>query len=103
MSEPTVDGKGEAAVGRFQIVAVGKDGAVLLDTATGSSWSLSRDIDTLQLGWTPLTERWPGAALHHQPEQPGALEKGGAGETTSGIPPRTRPGSRWSWARQPRT
>ena len=51
----------QAAVGRFQVVTVGKSDAVLLDTATGSSWSLARDIDTLQLGWRPLEERWPEA------------------------------------------
>ena len=56
------------AVGRYQIVVIGKAGAVLLDTATGSSWSLARDIDTLQLGWRPLDGR-PSAILDHAAER----------------------------------
>ncbi len=66
IDEEAVDG---GAVGRYQIVVIGKEGAVLLDTATGSSWSLARDIDTLQLGWRPLDHRWPSAVLHHAPER----------------------------------
>jgi len=51
-----------AEIGRYQIVPYGKGEAVLLDTATGSSWSLARDLDTLQLGWRRLEERWPESA-----------------------------------------
>ncbi len=53
---------GTAEIGRYQIVPFGKGEAVLLDTATGSSWSLARDIDTLQLGWRRLEESWPESA-----------------------------------------
>ena len=79
----TVD---EGAVGRYQIVVIGKEGAVLLDTATGSSWSLARDIDTLQLGWRPLDGHWPSAAFPPSREE--------AGEA-SAAPWRPRRGSKW--------
>lgn len=61
-----------AVVGRYQIVAVGKGESVLLDTATGLSWSLARDVDTLQLGWRPLEERVPDAAPRQAPDRPRA-------------------------------
>ncbi len=97
-----VAGVGTAgAVGRYQIVVIGKEGAVLLDTATGSSWSLARDIDTLQLGWRPLDGR-PSAVLDHAAER--ALPHSLPGETP--LAPvdadgalaawwRPRHGSRW--------
>lgn len=91
-----MDGDAEGAVGRYQIVVVGKEGAVLLDTATGSSWSLARDIDTLQLGWRPLDQHWPAAMLHHAPSRPDADEVPAAWW-------RLRPGSKWPRARQPRS
>ena len=65
----------DSVVGRYQIVAVSKGESVLLDTATGASWSLARDVDTLQLGWRPLEERWPDAALRYAPHQPQALPR----------------------------
>ena len=73
----------EDAVGRYQIVVVGKEGAVLLDTATGSSWSLARDIDTLQLGWRPLDGHWPSAVLHGAPERALPLPREEAGEASA--------------------
>lgn len=76
--EGAVDG---SAVGRYQIVVVGKEGAVLLDTATGSSWSLARDIDTLQLGWRPLGGHLPPSRAETD-------------ETLAAWRPRR--GSRWS-------
>ncbi len=90
----------ENVVGRYQIVVIGKEGAVLLDTATGSSWSLARDIDTLQLGWRPLDHRWPSAVLHHAPERalplPGEapLSREAAGEASAGWW-RPRRGAKW--------
>ena len=80
-------------IGRYQIVAVGRGESVLLDTATGSSWSLARDIDTLQLGWRPLEERWPDTALGHAPDRPPAL----SGEEARGAAAWWKPrlGPRW--------
>ncbi len=104
MDQEAVDGR---AVGRYQIVVIGKEGAVLLDTATGSSWSLARDIDTLQLGWRPLDQRWPSAVLHNAPERtlplPGEaplfreawLSQAEAGEASAAWW-RPRHGSKWS-------
>ncbi len=69
IGEPTVSETAKAEVGRYQIVAVGKQDAVLLDTATGSSWSLARDVDTLQLGWQPLEEQWPDTAVRPEPNR----------------------------------
>lgn len=102
----------EGAIGRYQIVVIGKEGAVLLDTATGSSWSLARDIDTLQLGWRPLEERRPGAVLRHAPERSQSLLQdellpGGTRLTNTTINGqsaawwRPRFGSKWSRAQQP--
>lgn len=99
-----VDG---GAVGRYQIVVIGKEGAVLLDTATGSSWSLARDIDTLQLGWRPLDQRWPTAILDHASGRarplPGEapLSETEADEASAAWW-RPRHGSKWSRARQPK-
>ena len=78
-----------ALVGRYQIVAIGKGESVLLDTATGLSWSLARDVDTLQLGWRPLEESWPEAAFHQPPDRPRALpEEKGANGAAAGWKPR---------------
>ncbi len=100
-----MDEDAEAVVGRYQIVVIGKEGAVLLDTATGSSWSLARDIDTLQLGWRPLDQRWPAAVLQHAPERarplPGAPPGADADEASAAWW-RPRQGSKWSRSRQPR-
>ena len=76
-----------AVVGRYEIVAVGKGEAVLLDTATGMSWSLARDVDTLQLGWRPLEERGPDAALRQASDRPRALPE----EKTDGAAAWWRP------------
>ena len=81
------------AIGRYQIVVIGKEGAVLLDTATGSSWSLARDIDTLRLGWRPLDQRWPSAVLHGAPER--ALPLPRADDEASAAWWRPRRGSKW--------
>lgn len=95
----------EGAVGRYQIVVIGKEGAVLLDTATGSSWSLTRDIDTLQLGWRPLDQQWPAAVLHHAPERARSLTgdalSGSDADEASAAWWRPRPGLKWPRARQP--
>lgn len=107
-----VSDNADGTVGRYQIVVIGKEGAVLLDTATGSSWSLARDIDTLQLGWRPLEERWPGAVLRHTSERPQSLlqDQPGSGEAMlsstaingeSAAWWRPRFGSKWSRVRQP--
>lgn len=112
--DATVSEAADGIVGRYQIVVIGKEGAVLLDTATGLSWSLARDIDTLQLGWRPLEERWPGAVLQQAPERSRSLlqEKPLPGETSlseaalhgeSAAWWRPRFGSKWSRARQPTT
>lgn len=87
----------EGVVGRYQIVVIGKEGAVLLDTATGSSWSLARDIDTLQLGWRPLAGHRPSAILHGAPERARPPSREEAGEP-SAAPWRSRRGSKWSQA-----
>jgi len=102
----------DGTVGRYQIVVIGKEGALLLDTATGSSWSLARDIDTLQLGWRPLEERWPGAVLHHAADRsqqflsdkplPGESPfTATAADGQSAAWWRPRFGSKWSRVRQP--
>ena len=108
----------DGMVGRYQIVVIGKEGAVLLDTATGSSWSLARDIDTLQLGWRPLEERWPGAMLPHAADRPRSMLQNGAPLSDQPVPGESplvtaatcgqsaawwRPsfGSKWSRGRQP--
>lgn len=102
----------DSTVGRYQIVVIGKEGAVLLDTATGSSWSLARDIDTLQLGWRPLEERWSGAVLHHAADRsqqllsdkplPGEVPLAATGtDSQSAAWWRPRFGSKWARARQP--
>lgn len=107
MSEVT-----DGAVGRYQITVIGKEGAVLLDTATGSSWSLARDIDTLQLGWRRLEERWPEAAVHHTQascqsllqEEPLPQEAPFSMAAINGHSAawwRPRFGSKWSRPRQP--
>jgi len=70
---------GNTAVGRYQIVAYGRGEAVLLDTATGSSWSLAKDVDTLQLGWQRLEERWPEGAYRDVSDRPRALLDPAAG------------------------
>jgi len=90
--------------GRYQIVVIGREGAVLLDTVTGSSWSLARDVDTLQLGWRPLDQSWPGVVQHHAsglalplPGEP--LAETDAGRTSAAWW-RPRSGSKWSRSRQ---
>ncbi len=90
--EDAVDG---GAIGRYQIVTIGKEGAVLLDTATGSSWSLARDIDTLQLGWRPL-DGCPSAVLHEAPGHALLPSRDEAGEASAAWW-RPRRGSK-SWA-----
>jgi len=110
--QATVSEDADSTAGRYQIVVIGKEGAVLLDTATGLSWSLARDIDTLQLGWRLLEERWPGAVLHHAPEQPQSplQEKPMSGKALlsravingeSAARWRPRFGAKWSRSRQP--
>ena len=105
------DAGAAGAVGRYQIVVIGKEGAVLLDTATGSSWSLARDIDTLQLGWRPLDGRWPSAVLDHAAGRalphPHALPGEAAltpvdADGASAAWWRPRHGSRWSRAKPPK-
>lgn len=99
MDEGAVDG---GAVGRYQIVVIGKEGAVLLDTATGASWSLARDIDTLQLGWRPLDGRGLSAVLHEAPECALPPSREETGEVSAaGWQPRR--GSKWSQAAPPLT
>ena len=83
----------EGAIGRYQIVVVGKEGAVLLDTATGSSWSLARDIDTLQLAWRPLHGHLPAAVLHGASERAPPSSREDAGEAPA-APWRLRRGPR---------
>ena len=79
-------------VGRYQIVSVGRNESVLLDTATGSSWSLARDVDTLQLGWRPLEERWPETAPpHHALDRPSPLSHARKGEGAAWWKPRLGP------------
>ena len=95
------------AAGRYQLVTVGRDGAVLLDTATGSSWSLARDIDTLQLGWRPLDGRWPSAVLDHAPGRAHSLPGEAPLSRTdtdeaSAARWRPRQGSKWSRASPPK-
>lgn len=85
-------------VGRYQIVSVGKGESVLLDTATGSSWSLARDVDTLQLGWRPLEERWPDAAPRYAPDRPHVVSGEEARDGAAWWKPRLGP--RWSRAGQ---
>lgn len=86
--------------GRYQIVAIGKNEAVLLDTATGSSWSLARDIDSLQLGWKPLEELWPDPVLRHAPEQLPKFPGHAVTETSvAWWKPRLR--AKWARVRQP--
>lgn len=92
VDEGTVDG---GAIGRYQIVVIGKEGAVLLDTATGSSWSLARDIDTLQLGWRPLDQHWPSAVLHGAPGRALPPSREDAGEASAAWW-QPRRGSKWS-------
>lgn len=47
------------AIGRFQLMTYGRSEVLLLDTASGATWSLARDPDTLVLGWHELPERMP--------------------------------------------
>ena len=91
----------DAVIGRYQIVAVGRNEAVLLDTATGSSWSLARDVDTLQLGWQPLEERWPEGAFHPASDRSQMLPGQGSGGKDMGEKAAAwwRPRLKLGWAR----
>ena len=49
--------QGEATqVGRYRVVALhaSNGGALLLDTITGASWTLDRDMQTFQAFWRPI-------------------------------------------------